>query len=167
MTDKPKFNPDDVSRKVGALFAVLDSTLGQVRARVGIDPTPLRIRVKGSREQLSPDEHQTQGQNNNGSGGLLQNILSRFPRLNRAAPPVEQREPGQPEESDTAEYWSWCMRQDKEPTYGTKEHSQWEDRQRDYKNRMWRLRRGSLVRGYVDTGESGVVPPKDGGSIAH
>jgi len=164
MTDKPKpkFNPDDVARKVGALFSVLDATLGQVRSRVGIDPTPLRIRIKGSREQQSSEEHQAQGQNNNGNGGLLQNILSRFPRLLNRQPSAEPaRDPNQPEESDTIEFWSWQAKNDKEPTYGTKEHDTWDARQLDYRNHMWRLKRGSLVRGSV------VMDKPTRGTIAH
>ena len=97
--------------------------------------------------QKSSDEHQAQ--DNNG-GFKMGGFLSRFPRLQNRQPSAEPaRDPNQPAEENTIEYWDWQSKNDKEPQYGTKEHDDWESRQLGYRNHMWRLKRTSLVRGSV------------------
>jgi len=106
-------------------------------------PRPLRNKVQSVMAQKSPDQHEqiTLGDRIFGNGPL-----SWFrPKPPPAEPP---KDPNQPPEG-TIEYWSWCMKQDKEPQYGTKEHDAWGARQLDYRNHMWRLKRTSLVRGSV------------------
>jgi len=159
-------------------FEAISRRRRELRASMGMSPVAPRellttfvgtltsqfMSMMRGQPQMSPEEHQAQGNNGGGFGGFL----SRFPRLqNRTAPPVEPpKDPNQPAEGDTIEWWTFCMKNDVKPPYGTAAFFEWERRQGEYRGNIWQLRRGHLIGASIDTKESGVKENK-GASVAH
>ncbi|MFQ5833721.1 MAG: hypothetical protein ACE5H4_13520 [Candidatus Thorarchaeota archaeon] len=55
-----QFNPNELNRRVSALFAIVDAVTGNIRIRAGVDPVPVRRRIKEQMSEQKPLEKLTE-----------------------------------------------------------------------------------------------------------